>query len=192
MVVQPSQQLQSQTLCLLYRKRYSIPILSEKYLYFHFMLTFCCNIFSKMCFFSVFDQLYIHCDVAICQPTLGNNCEPRCFRKSKLYTDTISTVFPGVWSPFFWVRWLTKLNSGHTIKGLRWKGSSEKEIVHFPSFYDLLSASLIETDTCHVLSTGREIAGSVKKVTREETTVVSSPELIFVQRSTESQYPNRS
>uniref|UniRef100_A0A3B4F8A9 Zona pellucida sperm-binding protein 4 n=1 Tax=Pundamilia nyererei TaxID=303518 RepID=A0A3B4F8A9_9CICH len=41
-------------------------------------------------------SLYIHCDVAICQPTLGNNCEPRCFRKSKLYTDTISTVFPGV------------------------------------------------------------------------------------------------
>uniref|UniRef100_A0A3B4F842 Zona pellucida sperm-binding protein 4 n=1 Tax=Pundamilia nyererei TaxID=303518 RepID=A0A3B4F842_9CICH len=66
------------------------------------------------------EKLYIHCDVAICQPTLGNNCEPRCFRKR------------------------------------------------------------------------REIAGSVKKLTREETTVVSSPELIFVQRSTESQYPNRS
>uniref|UniRef100_I3KC81 Zona pellucida sperm-binding protein 4 n=1 Tax=Oreochromis niloticus TaxID=8128 RepID=I3KC81_ORENI len=60
-------------------------------------------------FFLFFDQLYIHCNVAICQPTLGNNCEPR------------------------------------------W----------------------------------REIAGSVKKVTREETTVVSSPGLIFVERSTE-------
>uniref|UniRef100_A0A3B4F8Z7 P-type domain-containing protein n=1 Tax=Pundamilia nyererei TaxID=303518 RepID=A0A3B4F8Z7_9CICH len=71
---------------------------------------------KNISFFSF--HLYIHCDVAICQPTLGNNCEPRCFRK--------------------------------------------------------------------------KIAGSVKKLTREETTVVSSPELIFVQRSTESQYPNRS
>uniref|UniRef100_A0A668TA76 Zona pellucida sperm-binding protein 4 n=1 Tax=Oreochromis aureus TaxID=47969 RepID=A0A668TA76_OREAU len=70
---------------------------------------------AKKCaffFFLFFDQLYIHCNVAICQPTLGNNCEPRCFRKR------------------------------------------------------------------------REIAGSVKKVTREETTVVSSPGLIFVERST--------
>ncbi|XP_041795078.1 zona pellucida sperm-binding protein 4-like [Chelmon rostratus] len=29
------------------------------------------------------EKVYIHCDVAVCQPSLGNNCEPRCFRKSK-------------------------------------------------------------------------------------------------------------
>ncbi|XP_040894145.1 zona pellucida sperm-binding protein 4-like [Toxotes jaculatrix] len=29
------------------------------------------------------EKVYIHCDAAVCQPSLGNNCEPRCFRKSK-------------------------------------------------------------------------------------------------------------
>uniref|UniRef100_A0A3B4F5L5 P-type domain-containing protein n=1 Tax=Pundamilia nyererei TaxID=303518 RepID=A0A3B4F5L5_9CICH len=82
--------------CFVFKMFHFHPNTKQKtYLSFHFMLTF-----------------------SICQPTLGNNCEPRCFRK--------------------------------------------------------------------------KIAGSVKKLTREETTVVSSPELIFVQRSTESQYPNRS
>ncbi|XP_030587277.1 zona pellucida sperm-binding protein 4-like [Archocentrus centrarchus] len=61
------------------------------------------------------EKLYIHCDVAVCQPTLGNNCEPRCLRKR------------------------------------------------------------------------REIAGSIKKGTREDTSVVSSLELIFVETD-----PNRS
>ncbi|XP_071357497.1 zona pellucida sperm-binding protein 4-like [Trachinotus anak] len=29
------------------------------------------------------DMVYIHCDAAVCQPSLGNNCEPRCFRKRR-------------------------------------------------------------------------------------------------------------
>ncbi|XP_075325794.1 zona pellucida sperm-binding protein 4-like [Odontesthes bonariensis] len=29
------------------------------------------------------ERIFIHCDVAVCQPSLANNCEPRCFRKSK-------------------------------------------------------------------------------------------------------------
>ncbi|XP_031720956.1 zona pellucida sperm-binding protein 4-like [Anarrhichthys ocellatus] len=29
------------------------------------------------------EKVYIHCDTAVCQPTLGNNCEPRCFRKRR-------------------------------------------------------------------------------------------------------------
>lgn len=31
----------------------------------------------------VFHKVYIHCDTAVCQPSLQNNCEPRCFRRSK-------------------------------------------------------------------------------------------------------------
>uniref|UniRef100_A0A8C2X516 Zona pellucida sperm-binding protein 4 n=1 Tax=Cyclopterus lumpus TaxID=8103 RepID=A0A8C2X516_CYCLU len=30
-------------------------------------------------------QVYIHCDTAVCQPTLSNSCEASCSRKSKLY-----------------------------------------------------------------------------------------------------------
>ncbi|XP_042352035.1 zona pellucida sperm-binding protein 4-like [Plectropomus leopardus] len=29
------------------------------------------------------EKVYIHCNVAVCQPSLGNNCEPRCFRKRR-------------------------------------------------------------------------------------------------------------
>ncbi|XP_070762736.1 zona pellucida sperm-binding protein 4-like [Enoplosus armatus] len=29
------------------------------------------------------EKVYIHCDAAVCQPSLGNNCEPRCFRKRR-------------------------------------------------------------------------------------------------------------
>uniref|UniRef100_A0A3B4UQF4 Zona pellucida sperm-binding protein 4 n=1 Tax=Seriola dumerili TaxID=41447 RepID=A0A3B4UQF4_SERDU len=29
------------------------------------------------------EKIYIHCDAAVCQPSLGNNCEPRCFRKRR-------------------------------------------------------------------------------------------------------------
>ncbi|GAA6228985.1 zona pellucida sperm-binding protein 4-like [Lates japonicus] len=29
------------------------------------------------------EKVYIHCDVAVCQPSLQNNCEPRCFRKRR-------------------------------------------------------------------------------------------------------------
>ncbi|XP_068578816.1 zona pellucida sperm-binding protein 4-like [Cebidichthys violaceus] len=29
------------------------------------------------------EKVYIHCDTAVCQPSLGNNCEPRCFRKRR-------------------------------------------------------------------------------------------------------------
>ncbi|XP_069018908.1 zona pellucida sperm-binding protein 4-like [Embiotoca jacksoni] len=29
------------------------------------------------------EKVYIHCDVAVCQPSLGNNCEPRCFRNRR-------------------------------------------------------------------------------------------------------------
>uniref|UniRef100_A0A665URY5 Zona pellucida sperm-binding protein 4 n=1 Tax=Echeneis naucrates TaxID=173247 RepID=A0A665URY5_ECHNA len=28
------------------------------------------------------EKVYIHCDATVCQPSLGNNCEPRCFRKN--------------------------------------------------------------------------------------------------------------
>lgn len=28
-------------------------------------------------------QVFIHCDTAVCQPSLGNNCEPICLRKSE-------------------------------------------------------------------------------------------------------------
>uniref|UniRef100_A0A667XFE6 Zona pellucida sperm-binding protein 4 n=1 Tax=Myripristis murdjan TaxID=586833 RepID=A0A667XFE6_9TELE len=30
------------------------------------------------------EKVYIHCNTAVCQPSAGNNCEPRCFRQSKL------------------------------------------------------------------------------------------------------------
>ncbi|XP_067447209.1 zona pellucida sperm-binding protein 4-like [Thunnus thynnus] len=29
------------------------------------------------------EKIYIHCDAAVCQPSLGNTCEPRCFRKRR-------------------------------------------------------------------------------------------------------------
>ncbi|KAM9854746.1 zona pellucida sperm-binding protein 4-like [Aulostomus maculatus] len=29
------------------------------------------------------ELVYIHCDVAVCLPSMGNNCEPRCFRKKR-------------------------------------------------------------------------------------------------------------
>ncbi|XP_023284082.1 zona pellucida sperm-binding protein 4-like [Seriola lalandi dorsalis] len=29
------------------------------------------------------EKIYIHCDAAVCQPSLGNSCEPRCFRKRR-------------------------------------------------------------------------------------------------------------
>ncbi|KAM8861514.1 zona pellucida sperm-binding protein 4-like [Synchiropus picturatus] len=29
------------------------------------------------------EKVYIHCDAAVCQPTPGNNCEPRCFRRRR-------------------------------------------------------------------------------------------------------------
>ncbi|XP_059190586.1 zona pellucida sperm-binding protein 4-like [Centropristis striata] len=29
------------------------------------------------------EKVYIHCETAVCQPSLGNNCEPRCFRKRR-------------------------------------------------------------------------------------------------------------
>uniref|UniRef100_A0A8D3E9Y7 Zona pellucida sperm-binding protein 4 n=1 Tax=Scophthalmus maximus TaxID=52904 RepID=A0A8D3E9Y7_SCOMX len=29
------------------------------------------------------EKVYIHCNADVCQPSLGNNCQPRCFRKSK-------------------------------------------------------------------------------------------------------------
>ncbi|XP_068460061.1 zona pellucida sperm-binding protein 4-like [Clinocottus analis] len=29
------------------------------------------------------EKVYIHCDTAVCQPTLGNSCEPRCSRKRR-------------------------------------------------------------------------------------------------------------
>uniref|UniRef100_A0A8C2XA79 Zona pellucida sperm-binding protein 4 n=1 Tax=Cyclopterus lumpus TaxID=8103 RepID=A0A8C2XA79_CYCLU len=31
------------------------------------------------------EKVYIHCDTAVCQPTLSNSCEASCSRKSKLY-----------------------------------------------------------------------------------------------------------
>ena len=57
-----------------------------------------------------FDQVYIHCDAAVCQPSLGNNCEPRCFRKSKysIHFDEIYTtnmVFV-LGFPCFWIKWI--------------------------------------------------------------------------------------
>ncbi|KAG7217425.1 hypothetical protein INR49_021592 [Caranx melampygus] len=29
------------------------------------------------------ENVYIHCDAAVCQPSLGNTCQPRCFRKRR-------------------------------------------------------------------------------------------------------------
>ncbi|XP_058501446.1 zona pellucida sperm-binding protein 4-like [Solea solea] len=29
------------------------------------------------------ELIYIHCDAAVCQPSLANNCEPRCYRKKR-------------------------------------------------------------------------------------------------------------
>ncbi|XP_073328053.1 zona pellucida sperm-binding protein 4-like [Pagrus major] len=29
------------------------------------------------------EKVYIHCDASVCQPSLGDNCEPRCFRKRR-------------------------------------------------------------------------------------------------------------
>lgn len=29
------------------------------------------------------EQVYIHCNTAVCQPSASNNCEPRCFRKRR-------------------------------------------------------------------------------------------------------------
>ncbi|KAM9352388.1 zona pellucida sperm-binding protein 4-like [Symphorus nematophorus] len=29
------------------------------------------------------ESVYIHCETAVCQPTVGNNCQPRCFRKRR-------------------------------------------------------------------------------------------------------------
>uniref|UniRef100_A0A665UQ66 Zona pellucida sperm-binding protein 4 n=1 Tax=Echeneis naucrates TaxID=173247 RepID=A0A665UQ66_ECHNA len=38
------------------------------------------------------EKVYIHCDATVCQPSLGNNCEPRCFRKRR---DIVASVQKG-------------------------------------------------------------------------------------------------
>ncbi|XP_072241770.1 zona pellucida sperm-binding protein 4-like isoform X2 [Leuresthes tenuis] len=60
------------------------------------------------------EKIFIHCNVAVCQPSLSNNCEPRCFRKNK-----------------------------------------------------------------------REVSGSTKKLSRDETIVVSSMEVVFTEASSQ-------
>ncbi|KAM3598584.1 uncharacterized protein V6R79_020048 [Siganus canaliculatus] len=46
------------------------------------------------------EKVYIHCDTAVCQPSLGNNCEPRCFRKRRaLASFTQRTETPVITSP---------------------------------------------------------------------------------------------
>ncbi|CAJ1056895.1 zona pellucida sperm-binding protein 4-like [Xyrichtys novacula] len=38
------------------------------------------------------EKVYIHCDAAVCQPSVGNNCEPRCFRQRR---DIAASVLKG-------------------------------------------------------------------------------------------------
>ncbi|AWP08598.1 putative zona pellucida sperm-binding protein 4-like [Scophthalmus maximus] len=35
------------------------------------------------------EKVYIHCNADVCQPSLGNNCQPRCFRKRRDLSATI-------------------------------------------------------------------------------------------------------
>uniref|UniRef100_A0A8C5D683 Zona pellucida sperm-binding protein 4 n=1 Tax=Gouania willdenowi TaxID=441366 RepID=A0A8C5D683_GOUWI len=43
--------------------------------------------------FTFVSLIYIHCQTAVCTPTAGDNCEPRCFRKSKLNNNVSFTYF---------------------------------------------------------------------------------------------------
>lgn len=70
--------LQIQRLWLLLGKRYSIQLFKKK----RFLET-CLNIYKNALFLLFLYQVYIHCSTSLCQPSLGNNCEPRCFRKSE-------------------------------------------------------------------------------------------------------------
>lgn len=48
-------------------------------------ITICFYIcFKCVCFFLLCLQIYIHCNTSVCIPTALDNCEPRCYRKSKL------------------------------------------------------------------------------------------------------------
>lgn len=62
-------------------------------------------------------QVFIHCNTAVCQPSLGNNCEPRCFRKSELYSihlnDTYAAIMEFVLSIF--PLFSTKMNTEYSL-----------------------------------------------------------------------------
>ncbi|KAF7224616.1 zona pellucida sperm-binding protein 4-like [Nothobranchius furzeri] len=39
------------------------------------------------------ENVYIHCETAVCQPSFSNNCEPRCFRKKREISGSVKKQY---------------------------------------------------------------------------------------------------
>uniref|UniRef100_A0A8C5FZ70 Zona pellucida sperm-binding protein 4 n=1 Tax=Gouania willdenowi TaxID=441366 RepID=A0A8C5FZ70_GOUWI len=43
--------------------------------------------------FTFVSLIYIHCQTAVCTPTAGDNCEPRCFRKKREISSSVKKLY---------------------------------------------------------------------------------------------------